>query len=114
MRGSLYRQYFRYTVPTIAAMLVNGLYQLVDGIFIGQYVGSPGLAAINIAWAMTGVIVGVGLLVGVGTGSLASIRKGEQNLQSAKQTLSTGLILLLFLSILIFFGVWLFARQILL
>lgn len=39
---SITRQFWRYTLPTIAAMLVNGLYQVVDGIFIGRYVGAQG------------------------------------------------------------------------
>ena len=111
MQGSIYRHYFRYTVPTIAAMLVNGLYQLVDGIFIGQYVGSSGLAAINIAWALTGTCTGVGLMIGVGTGSLTSIRKGEQDLHAARQTLSTGLMLCLIMAVLITLFLWQFARQ---
>ena len=50
MNRSIYRQFVRYTIPTVAAMLVNGLYQVVDGIFIGHYVGAEGLAGINVAW----------------------------------------------------------------
>lgn len=109
MQDSIYRHYIRYTLPTIAAMLVSGLYQLVDGVFIGQYVGSHGLAAINIAWAMTGVITGIGLLIGVGTGSLTSIRKGELNFTAARQTLSTGMILIMLVAIIVPFILWQFA-----
>ncbi len=41
--------YWRYALPTVMAMLVSGLYQIVDGIFIGHVVGAEGLAAINMA-----------------------------------------------------------------
>ncbi len=54
MNRSIYRQFVRYTIPTVAAMLVNGLYQVVDGIFIGHYVGAEGLAGINVAWPVIG------------------------------------------------------------
>ncbi len=47
MQVSIYRQFWRYAIPTIAAMLVNGLYQVVDGIFIGHYVGAEGLAGLT-------------------------------------------------------------------
>jgi Na+-driven multidrug efflux pump len=67
MKNSIYRQFWRYTIPTVAAMLVNGLYQVVDGIFIGHYVGAEGLAGINVAWPIIGFILGLGMLVGVGT-----------------------------------------------
>ncbi|MGC9458539.1 MATE family efflux transporter, partial [Vibrio genomosp. F10] len=82
----------------VAAMLVNGLYQVVDGIFIGRYVGADGLAGINIAWPVIGTILGLGMLVGVGTGALVSIRQGEKDNQGAKHILATGLTLLLVLS----------------
>ncbi|EJE8557108.1 MATE family efflux transporter [Vibrio vulnificus] len=98
MNTSIYRQFWHYTIPTIAAMLVNGLYQVVDGIFIGHYVGAAGLAGINVAWPLIGSILGIGLMVGVGTGALASIRLGEKQPQKAQAVLSTGLVLLLLMS----------------
>ncbi|MCG9726248.1 MATE family efflux transporter [Vibrio brasiliensis] len=95
MQTSIYKQFWKYTIPTVAAMLVNGLYQVVDGIFIGRYVGADGLAGINVAWPMIGSILGLGMLVGVGTGSLVSIQQGKQDNQGAKQILATGLLLLI-------------------
>lgn len=98
MSQSISRQFWRYTIPTVAAMLVNGLYQVVDGIFIGRFVGADGLAGINVAWPVIGSILGLGMLVGVGTGALVSIRQGEKDTQGAKQILATGLTLLLALA----------------
>lgn len=95
MQTSIYKQFWKYTIPTVAAMLVNGLYQVVDGIFIGRYVGADGLAGINVAWPMIGSILGLGMLVGVGTGALVSIQQGKQDNQGAKQVLATGLLLLI-------------------
>ncbi|MEF1289859.1 MATE family efflux transporter [Vibrio sp. M260118] len=98
MQTSVYKQFWKYTIPTVVAMLVNGLYQVVDGIFIGQYVGADGLAGINVAWPIIGSILGVGLLIGVGTGALVSIRQGEGDAEGAKGSLTTGLVLLIALT----------------
>ena len=98
MQTSIYKQFWKYTIPTVAAMLVNGLYQVVDGIFIGRYVGADGLAGINVAWPVIGSILGIGMLLGVGTGALASIRQGAKDNLAAKHILATGLILLLVLT----------------
>ncbi|MBN3493295.1 MATE family efflux transporter [Vibrio neptunius] len=98
MQTSIYKQFWQYTIPTVAAMLVNGLYQVVDGVFIGRYVGADGLAGINVAWPVIGSILGIGMLVGVGTGAMVSIRQGEKDTLGAKQTLATGLVLLLVLT----------------
>ncbi|USD41654.1 MATE family efflux transporter [Vibrio sp. SCSIO 43135] len=114
MSQSIYRQFWRYTIPTVAAMLVNGLYQVVDGIFIGQYVGADGLAGINVAWPIIGTILGIGMLVGVGTGALASIKQGEGDNSSAKQILATGLMLLLILTPVVSITLYAFADDFLL
>ncbi|EKO3391589.1 MATE family efflux transporter [Vibrio fluvialis] len=109
MNTSIYRQFLRYAIPTVAAMLVNGLYQVVDGIFIGHYVGAEGLAGINVAWPVIGTILGMGMLVGVGTGALASIKQGEKDLHSAKRILATGLLTLVMLAPIVASILWFFA-----
>lgn len=95
---SVLRQFLRFTVPTVAAMLVNGLYQVVDGIFIGHYIGAAGLAAINVAWPVIGTTLGIGMMVGVGCGALASIRQGEGDIEQARRILATGLMSLIVLA----------------
>ncbi|MEZ9569781.1 MATE family efflux transporter [Vibrio splendidus] len=114
MSNSISRQFWRYTIPTVAAMLVNGLYQVVDGIFIGRYVGADGLAGINVAWPVIGSILGIGMLVGVGTGALVSIRQGEKDTKGAKQILATGLTLLLAITPIVSGLLFLFADNFLL
>ncbi|EAS45259.1 MATE family efflux transporter [Photobacterium profundum] len=88
---SIARTFWRYAIPSIAAMVVNGLYQVIDGIFVGHYVGYEGLAGINIAWPIIGIIAGLGIMIGMGAGSLLSIYRGEGNNAKAQQTLSSSL-----------------------
>ncbi len=91
--ASITATFWRYTVPAVAAMIVNGLYQLVDGIFVGHYIGADGLAAINIAWPVTTIVGGFGLMIGMGAGSLISIYRGENNSQKARTAMFTALLL---------------------
>lgn len=81
--------FWRYSLPAIAAMLVNGLYQVVDGIFIGKVIGYEGLAAINMAWPIIFFLVGFGIMVGIGAGSLLSIHQGQTEKQENTQTTSS-------------------------
>ncbi len=108
---SIYAQFWRYTVPTVAAMLVNGLYQVVDGIFIGHYVGGEGLAAINMAWPIIGFIMGAGMMLGVGTGILVSIKQGQGQGGSARHILTSGLTLLLLIAPMLSFILWALAEE---
>lgn len=74
---SISRVFWRYAIPSIVAMLVSGLYQVIDGIFVGHYVGFEGLAAINMSMPIIAVILGFGIMIGMGGGSLMSISRGE-------------------------------------
>jgi len=76
---SIQRTFWRYAIPSIAAMLVSGLYQIIDGMFIGHYLGYQGLAGINVAWPIIYVIAGVGLMIGMGAGSLISGSRGRSS-----------------------------------
>ena len=100
--SNISKNFWRYTIPSIAAMMVNGLYQIVDGIFVGHYVGYQGLAAINMAWPITFVLSGLGLMIGIGSGTLISIARGEQNQRNAQRAFNTGLILTFIISCLSF------------
>ncbi|QQX80495.1 MATE family efflux transporter [Shewanella sp. KX20019] len=95
---TIQQTFWRYTLPAVAAMLVNGLYQIVDGIFIGHYIGFEGLAAINMAWPVIYFMVGFGIMVGMGSGSLLSILRGRGDTTAAATILTTSMILMLVLA----------------
>lgn len=97
-RQAVNRQFWRYVLPTVAAMLVSGLYQVVDGIFIGRHIGADGLAAINVAWPIAGVLYGLGMMVGVGAGALSTLSRGEGKLARARAQLGNGLVLMVLMA----------------
>ena len=94
------RSFWRYAIPSIAAMLVSGLYQIIDGIFVGHYVGVEGLAGINMAWPITFVVSGLGLMVGMGGGSLISIKRGEADKDAAQKAFNVSFFLIILLALL--------------
>ncbi|GAA80460.1 MATE family efflux transporter [Pseudoalteromonas sp. BSi20495] len=92
--------FWRFAIPSIVAMLVSGLYQIIDGFFVGHYVGANGLAGINMAIPLLGLIMGFGLLVGMGGGSVLSKYRGENNLVATQATLITALFLIILIGLL--------------
>ncbi|KXO07268.1 Na+-driven multidrug efflux pump [Moritella sp. JT01] len=94
------RSFWRYAIPSIAAMLVSGLYQIIDGIFVGHYVGVEGLAGINMAWPITFVVSGLGLMVGMGGGSLISMKRGEEDKGAVQKAFNVSFFLIIVLAIL--------------
>ena len=94
-RESVFRLFWRYTFPSVLAMLVSGIYVIIDGIFIGQFVGEQGLAAIGVAYPLMTFFTGVGLMIGIGGGAIISYKRGTGDPQGAVRALSTSLLLLL-------------------
>ncbi len=71
-------------IPAGLGILVLSVYSLVDTIFIGQYIGKVGIAAITIIAPMTFLVSSVGLGIGMGGGSLISIALGENDRNKAR------------------------------
>lgn len=89
----LIKLFASYVVPTVLAMFISGTYQIVDGFFVGHFIGVNGLAAVNIGWSYITLLLGFGFLVGVGIGSLYSISKGEDDDEKARKILGQALFL---------------------
>lgn len=78
----------RYTIPSVVAMLSTALYIVVDGIFIGNYVGADGLAAVNMVMPGFSLVSGIGLMIAVGGGTLISIEIGRGHREEAARRFS--------------------------
>lgn len=88
----------KFSIPAIVGMVVNALYNIVDRIFIGNFVDSLGLAGITIAFPIMIIQMAFAMLVGVGATSLISIRLGEGKKEEAEQILGNAMVLLVIFS----------------
>lgn len=73
----------KFSLPSIVAMLVSSLYNIVDQIFIGQGVGYLGNAATNVSFPFVTVCLAISLLLSVGGASGFSLKLGEGNKEAA-------------------------------
>ena len=79
-------------LPSIVAMLSNALYNLVDAAFIGR-LGTEAIGAVAVAFPITQVIVGIGLLFGLGGASYISRALGAGDRDQANRVATTALCL---------------------
>lgn len=49
-------------------MVVSSIYMMIDGIFVGRYIGSHALAAVNLAFPVIMILFAVGDMVARGYG----------------------------------------------
>lgn len=102
--GPLFRALF---FPTLVGMIFNSALTLIDGIFVGQGVGANGIAAVNIVAPIFMVSTGLGLMFGIGSSVIASIRLSEGNVKAARiiltQAMIVGLVLMGIITVLCMF-----------
>lgn len=72
-----------FAVPSIIAMLVSALYNIVDQFFIGQSIGTLGNAATNIVFPLSTSCVALALLFGIGGASTFNLAMGAKEEKSA-------------------------------
>ena len=97
----LEKQFGKYVAASMVTMLLTGFYAIIDGFFVGQATGDAGLAAINIAWPITALIMATGVGIGAGGAVLMSMRMGEHNERLAALTRSNTLLSLAGASVLL-------------
>jgi putative MATE family efflux protein len=99
------RLLFKLTLPAFMGMFVMSLYNVVDTIFIGRYVGSLAIAGLSIVFPVQMLTMGVGMITGMGGASLISRLIGAKNIARAERTLgNANLITLVFSIILMIIG----------
>lgn len=76
---------WNFALPSIVAMLVSSLYNIVDQFFIGQSIGELGNAATNIAFPLSLSCVAIALLFGIGGASAFNIASGHGEYDPAEK-----------------------------
>lgn len=67
---SALKSFFQYFIPTLIGMMLMSVNIVIDGIFVGNGVGSVALASVNIAVPVFSIIISIALLIGIGGGTL--------------------------------------------
>lgn len=101
---------FSLAVPSVAAQLINVLYNIVDRIYIGHIpeYGDVALTGVGVTFPILTMISAFSAFAGMGGAPLASIQLGKQNKQKAEQILgnSAGLLVLCAVILTAFFSVF--------
>ncbi|MDZ5723618.1 MATE family efflux transporter [Acetobacterium sp. K1/6] len=82
------RKLLRFTMSSILMMVFISIYSVVDGLFVGRYVGSNGLAAVNIVFPLIMTIGSFGFMLGTGGTAEVARAMGEKRDQVANQYFS--------------------------
>ena len=82
-----------FSLPAIIGTLVFALYNVVDRMFIGKFLGPYAMAGVSITFPIFTIYVAVAMLVGLGGGNIVSMRLGQGKKEEANHVLGNVFIL---------------------
>ncbi|MFC1902425.1 MATE family efflux transporter [Chloroflexota bacterium] len=85
------RLLLKLSFPAFFGMFVMALYNVVDTIFIGRYVGPLGIAGLSIVFPVQMLSMGIGQMTGMGGASQISRLIGAGNLPRAERALGNAI-----------------------
>ncbi len=78
-------------VPMMISMLIQSLYNIVDGIFVAQ-IGEKAMTAVSLVYPLQNLVLSVGVGFGVGISSAIAINLGAGNQKAASEAASQGVL----------------------
>ncbi len=83
----------QYAIPAIVAMVAASVYNIIDGIFIGQGVGQEAIMGLALTGPVMSLTAAFGAMVGVGASTLMSVKLGQKDYATAKRILGNVVIM---------------------
>lgn len=103
---------FGYIFPALGGLFVTYLYNVVDGIFVGQGVGSAALGAVNIGVPFITFVIAIAAMFPMGGATVVAIRMGRGDKEGANHAFMTAFSMTLAMSVLLMIVGMVFAGQI--
>ena len=79
----------KYAWPAVVTMTINQLYNVVDRVYIGHGCGADAIAGLTLTFPIMGALGAVGVLIGMGSSSILSIRLGAGDRAGAEKALGS-------------------------
>lgn len=92
--GKINKTLLTLAIPSIIGMVVNGIYNIVDTIFVGR-VGTSAVGAVSVVFPFFILISSLGIAVGMGSASYISRSLGRDDKKEAENTAITGMLLVI-------------------
>lgn len=99
--GPATKTFFRFVIPSVLSLLAISTASLVDGFFVGNFVGTEALAAVNLLVPFLSLQFGIALMFAVGGSVKAGVSIGKGHYQLASEIFSSIVIFISVLNLLI-------------
>jgi putative MATE family efflux protein len=93
--GKITSSMLRFAVPMIVGDLLQQLYNIVDTLIVGQFVGKNALAAVGSSYTLMTFLTSIMMGMCMGSGTVFSINFGKNDTERLKKSIYTSFLLIL-------------------
>ena len=93
--------FFRCAVPAVVTSVFGALYSVVDGIFVGKYLGEDALAAVNLMMPIIMIVEALSNMIATGASVNMSILLGEKKREEASRVFTFSIRFILVFSVIV-------------
>lgn len=99
--GNEYKVIFKFSVPILIGNLVQQLYNIIDSIIVGKFLGKNDLAAVGFSFNITLLLLALSMGITMGTSIIISQYYGAKDMNSIKKAIDTSYVFSFILSIIV-------------
>lgn len=111
LKGALKKVMWETSWPAVAAIVLYGINNFLDAIFVGYLINTKALAAVGMAFPLSQIVLGFGRLVGIGAGAAVSIWIGENRQDKLYKLFGSFNFLCIFFSLICTVPAYIFAHE---
>lgn len=89
--GKTHTLFFRYAVPQMVGLLLNSIYTIVNGVFIGNRLGRDAMAAAAVSVPLIEILISLALAVASGAAVMIATRLGQRKITEARKIFNTAI-----------------------
>lgn len=101
LEGNIFKTMLSLSIPAILGMVVIGLYNYMDAVFVGRMVGPEAMTAVKVSYPFTLLNSGIATLIGTGSASVLSRAVGRKDQGTINQIMGNLIALIVLLSLII-------------
>ncbi len=99
--GNIVKTMLSLSIPAILGMVVIGLYNFMDAVFVGRMVGPEAMTAVKVSYPFTLLNSGIATLIGTGSASVLSRAIGKKDQKTVDKIMGNLIALVVMLSVVI-------------
>jgi putative MATE family efflux protein len=111
LKGDLKKVMWETSWPAVAAIVLYGINNFLDAIFVGYLINTKALAAVGMAYPLSQIVLGFGRLVGTGAGAAVSMWIGENKQDKLYNLFGSFNFLCIFFSLICTIPAYIFAHE---